>query len=83
MKINIIHDKDLDAVKKLDLPIKKNVLLNNMMLWSEKTGQITCYIVVYDKHTQFMIKQQKEDKTYTNYFNNYEAIQNYYKALTR
>lgn len=83
MKINIIHDKDLDAVKKLDFPIKKNVLLNDMMMWRDNLGQVECYIVVYERYTQYKCVHQKNDKTYTNYFNNYEALYNYYKLLTR
>lgn len=83
MKINIIHDKELDSVKPLDLPIKKTVMIQNMMMWSEKTGQVTCYVIVYDRHTQYKCVQEKLAKTYTNYFSNFEALEHHYKMLTR
>lgn len=83
MKVNIIHDKELDSVKPLDLPIKKTVMIQNMMMWSEKTGQVTCYVIVYDRHTQYKCVQEKNQKTYTNYFSNYQALELHYKVITR
>lgn len=83
MKVNIIRDLDLDSVKPLDLPIKKTVMIQNMMMWSEKTGQVTCYVIVYDRHTQYKCVQEKTAKTYTNYFSNYEALEMHYKMITR
>ena len=47
MKINIVHDEKLDAVKPLNFPIKDVITIHNMMMWSEKTGQITCYVVIF------------------------------------
>ena len=83
MKVNIIHDKELDSVKPLDLPIRKEITINTMMMWSEKTGQVTCYVIVYDRHTQYKCVQEKNQKTYTNYFSNHEALEQHYKMLTR
>lgn len=83
MKVNIIHDKELDSVKPLDLPVSKMLTIGSMMMWSEKTGQVTCYVVIYNRNTQYMCVQEKNDKTYTNYFSNYEALELHYKMITR
>ena len=82
MRINVIHDKELDAVKALDLPVKNVITIHDMMMWSGKTGQITCYVVVYDRHTQYKCVQEKPNKIYTNYFSNYEALCNHYKMIS-
>ena len=83
MKVNIIRDLELDSVKPLDLPIRKTVAIQGMMMWSEKTGQVTCYVIVYDRHTQYKCVQEKLAKTYTNYFSNFEALEMHYKMITR
>ena len=83
MKVNIIRDLELDSVKPLDLPMRKAITINTMMMWSEKTGQVTCYVIVYDRYTQYMCVQEKNQKTYTNYFSNYEALEMHYKMITR
>ena len=83
MKVNMIHDKELDSVKPLDLPIKKTIIIIDMMMWRRDMGQVTGYIVVYDRHTQYKCVHEKIDKTYTNYFSNFEALEKHYKMLTR
>lgn len=83
IKVNMIHDKEFDAVKPLEQTVRSVLRINDLMMWSEKTGQVTCYIVVFDKGVQFKCVQEKNEKTYTNYFNSYEAVERHYKILTR
>ena len=80
MKVNVTVTK---SVKPLNEPILLKTRLSDFMMWSEKTGQIECYIVSYNKNTLYMVLQTKNDKTYTNYFETFEGMASLYKVLTR
>lgn len=83
MKINITHDKDFDSVKPLEQEVRGVLRMNDLMMWSRETGQVTCYVVVYKKGVQFKCVQEKDGKTYTNYFKSYDAVERHYKIITR
>lgn len=80
MKVNVSITK---SVKPLDEPILLKTRLSDFMMWSEKTGQIECFIISYKNDTLYMILQTKKDKTYTNYFKTFEGMETLYKLLTR
>ena len=80
MQVNVSIIK---SVKPFNEPILLETRLTDFMMWSEKTGQIECFIISYKKYTLYMVLQTKEDKTYTNYFETFEGMGSLYKALTR
>lgn len=79
MKVNLNIEK---AVKKLDYPIVEIILIDSKRFWHEKVGEISCYVVVYEKHTQYLVKQFKNDKTYKNYYDTYSAMLRLYNTYS-
>ena len=79
MKVNVSINT---SVKPLNEPIMLKTRLTDFMMWSEKTGQIECFIISYKKDTLYMVLQTKKDKTYTNYFETFEGMKSLYNHLT-
>ena len=78
MKVNV---KIVKATKKLDKMIIDDIPIQDMMFWDNRIGQITCYVVIYSDATQYLCVQEKDNKTYSNYYNTYEEmldLYNYY-----
>lgn len=71
------------SVKPLKEPILLKTRLTDFMMWSEKTGQVECFVISYKQYTLYMVSHTKEDKTYTNYFETFDGMGSLFKALTR
>ena len=79
MKVNFTVTK---SVKPLNEPIMLKTRLIDFMMWSEKTGQIECFIISYKSDTLYMVLQTKAGKTYTNYYETFEGMKSLYNHLT-
>lgn len=67
--------KIIRSVKKLDKKVVKKILLHDMMSYTEKRGQIKCYLLIYENdEIQYMITQEVRGKTYTNYYSKYSEL---------
>jgi len=79
MKVNVSINT---SVKPLNEPIMLKTRLTDFMMWSEKTGQIECFIISYKNNTLYMVLQTKKDKTYTNYYETFEGMKSLYNHFT-
>ena len=80
MKVNVSINT---SVKPLNEPILLKTRLADFMMWSEKTGQIECFILSYKNNTLYMVLQTKKNKTYTNYYETFGGMESLFKVLTR
>lgn len=80
MKVNVSITK---AVKPLDSPILIKTLLYDFMKWTPKSGQVKCFVITYEEATLYMVVQEKDENTYTNFFETYKGMKSLYDVLTK
>ena len=66
--------KIIKTVKPLKDEKRAVIVIPDKMFWHSKVGQITCCVVVYDKATQYLVRQEKDGKIYDNFYGTYEDM---------
>lgn len=64
-----------NTVNSLNEKVRTIVYIPEKMVWSANKGQLKCMVVVYDRQTQYLLRQVKSEiMTIDSYFETYQDM---------